>query len=255
MLYSCQRKRKSVLLLLEDGPKEISILLTSLQTSRNTLLPQLKILDDHRLIVHCGDTCELTTIGKLVVEKMVPLQNKTEVLDSDIDYWGTRDLDLIPLHLLDRIGQLKGCEVINPPIHELFSIHRSFSPDKWAPDVYVVTNLLYPTIDSIIAEAIKNKVDFNYVVSPEILNKIRTRYPDEFAKYIKSGYFKLYVCKREMRFFHITFDTFHLVMGLLNTKGDFDHKFLICESQSSLEWVKELYEYYLEDSIPVTELY
>ncbi|WP_340818095.1 winged helix-turn-helix domain-containing protein [Methanolobus sp. WCC4] len=247
-------KRKTVLLLLEDGPKDMNTLLESLQTSRNALLPQLKILEEHHLITHFDDTCGLTTIGNIVVERMVPLLNTTEVLDIDVDYWGSRDLSFIPPYLMDRIDELRSCEMINPPIHDLFSIHRSFSPNIWSPNVYVVTNLMYPDIDSIIAEAIKNKVEFNYVVSQELLNKIRSKYPDEFAKYIKSEYFKLYVCKREMKFFHFTFDTFHLVMGLLNTKGDFDHKFLICEGQGALEWIKELYEYYLKDSTLITEL-
>jgi predicted transcriptional regulator len=54
-------KRKKVLLLLQDGPREMETLLRSLNTTRTALLPQLKILKESHLISQSGDTYESTT--------------------------------------------------------------------------------------------------------------------------------------------------------------------------------------------------
>lgn len=102
-------KRTNVLLFLQDGAKEMATLLELLDTKRNSLLPQMKILEEHHLIIHYNDTYELTTIGKLIVDDMIPLLDKTDVIDIDVDYWGSRDLDFIPPHLLEKIGHLKNC--------------------------------------------------------------------------------------------------------------------------------------------------
>ena len=248
-------KRKTVLLLLKDSAKEMDTLLKSLKTSRQSLLPQIKILEEHHLVIHYDDTYKLTTIGKLIVDEMIPLINKTEVLDSDIDYWGNHNLDFIPSYLLEKIDQLKNCEIINPSLTELFSTHKSLNPEyKVSPSVYTVTTILYPEFDSIVTEMLENNVDFYYIVSQELLNKIRTEYQDEFANFIKNRSFNMYVYNKEMKFLYFTFDSVHSLITMLKNNGEFDHKFMLCRSQSAVDWTKELFDYYLKDSSPVTEL-
>ncbi|TGC09437.1 helix-turn-helix transcriptional regulator [Methanolobus halotolerans] len=95
-------KRKDVLLLLQDGTKEMKVILETLNTTRQALLPQIRILEEHHLVTDSDDTYELTTIGKLIVNDMVSVLSILNVFDVDVDYWGTRNLDFIPSHLLRR---------------------------------------------------------------------------------------------------------------------------------------------------------
>ncbi|WP_407281871.1 transcriptional regulator FilR1 domain-containing protein [Methanolobus sp. WCC1] len=245
----------NVLLSLQDGAKEMATLLELINTNRNSLLPQMKILEAHYLIKHYNDTYELTTIGKLVVDNMIPLLEKTNIIDLDIDYWGSRNLDFIPSNLLDKIGQLKDYEIINPPITELFSMHKSFNVDyNVSSHVYVVTTILYPDFDSIIAELLVNNVNFHYIVSQELLNKLKTEYQKEFAGFINNKFFHMYVYTKEMKFIYFTFDSVHSVISAFNKKGDFDYKFMLCKGQSAVDWTKELYDCILEDSRVVDEI-
>jgi predicted transcriptional regulator len=62
-------------------------ILRSLDTNRQALLPQIRVLEEHYLVNHQNDVYKLTTIGKLLVDEMVPLLDIIEVLDIDIDYW------------------------------------------------------------------------------------------------------------------------------------------------------------------------
>jgi predicted transcriptional regulator len=45
-------KRKNVLLVLQEGPKQMETLLESLGTIRQALLPQIRILEEHYLVAH-----------------------------------------------------------------------------------------------------------------------------------------------------------------------------------------------------------
>jgi predicted transcriptional regulator len=248
-------KRMNVLLFLHGGAKEMATLLELMDTSRNSLLPQMKILEEHYLIIHYNDTYELTTIGKLLVDNMIPLVDKTNVIDIDVDYWGSRDLDFIPSYLLKKIGQLNHCEIINPDITELFSMHKSFNIDyKVSSRVYVVTTTLYPNFNSNIAELLENNVDFYYIVSQELLNKLRTEYKKEFTSFISNKFFHMYIYTKEMKFLYFTFDSVHSVISAFNNNGEFDYKFMLCKGQSAVDWTKELYDHILKDSTAVTEI-
>ncbi|TGC06499.1 hypothetical protein CUN85_12890 [Methanolobus halotolerans] len=57
-------KRKNVLLMMHDGPQDMETILKSLKTTRQALLPQIKVLEKHNLISHSNDTYKLTTMGK-----------------------------------------------------------------------------------------------------------------------------------------------------------------------------------------------
>ncbi|WMW22962.1 winged helix-turn-helix domain-containing protein [Methanolobus mangrovi] len=248
-------KRKNVLLLLQNEPQEMEILLNSLGTTRQALLPQMRILEDHYLVSHYDDAYELTTIGKLVVNEMVPLLGTTDVFDEGIDYWGTRNLDFIPPYLLEKIGELKDCEIIHPPLTELYSIHKSLNPEyKVSSTVYVITTILYPGFNSIFTEMLESNVTIYYIVSQELLNKIRTEYRTEFVHFIKNKSFKMYVYNKKMKFLYFTFDSVHSLISMLKSNGEFDNRFVLCKGQSAVDWTKELFEYYLEDCVPVTEL-
>jgi predicted transcriptional regulator len=247
-------KRKGVLLLLQDGSKEMQYILTALNTTRQALLPQTKVLEEHYLVDHYDDTYELTTIGKLIVDEMAPLVNITKALDVDIDYWGTHDFDFIPPHLLKRINELRSCEIITPSIMELYSLHKTYHQDKTPESVYSVGNLFYPDYQTKFTEMIDNNITINYIVSEILFNRVRTEYYEDFEAFIKSKYFKLFVYHKRMDFLFFTFDDYHIVINPLKKDGDFDGKYILGSTEGALKWGKDLFDYYLKDSIPIKEL-
>ncbi|KXS42914.1 MAG: putative transcriptional regulator [Methanolobus sp. T82-4] len=248
-------KRKDVLLLLKEKPREMSVILDHLHTTRTSLLPQMRILEDHFLVTASDDTYELTTIGKVIVNKMVPLLNKTELFDDDIDYWGTHELGFIPPHLFERINELGECEIVSPSIHEIYSIHRSFNSEYGAPrSVYTVTNLLYPDFKSIIEGIFEEEIDFHFIISQELLKIINKEHSEEFTEFLKNKFFNMYVYNKEMKFLQFTFDNVHFVLCALNNNGEFDQKYMFCKGQNAVGWIEDLFEYCLKDSTLLTEI-
>ena len=89
-------KRKNLLLLLMEGPRDIEQIKTSLNVNSKAMMPQIKILKKQGLILQKGDTYELSEIGKLVVGNMLPLLNTLEVIEENKEYWASRDISVIP---------------------------------------------------------------------------------------------------------------------------------------------------------------
>lgn len=247
-------KRKEFLLLLQNRAREMEYLLSSLNTTRTALLPQIRILEEHYLVVHHKNTYELTTIGRLIVDEMTSLVDTLDTFDIDIDYWGSRDLDFIPPFLLKKMDDLRECEIITPSITELYSLHKTYHENKITKYVYSVGNLFYPDYRTKFTEMIDNSITINYIVSENLFNKVRTEYYKNFKVFIKSKYFKLYVYNKEMNFLFFTFDDYHIVINSLKKNGNCDNKYILCNTEDALKWGKELFEYYLKDSTPITEL-
>lgn len=248
-------KRKLVLLLLRDGAKETEYLLKSLDTTRQVLLPQIKILEEHYLVDHYDDIYELTTVGKVIVNDMVPLLDTLDTFDTDLDYWSNHEIDFVPSHLLKRMSELKDCEIVSPSLTDLYSFHRLFHVNSKMPDsVYTVTAFLYPEFDSLFREMLGNNVSSYFILSHELLDKIKTKHNEEFENLLKDENFKMYVYNKDMKILFFTFDDTHLLMSLLRTNGEFDNKYILCTSMDALEWAKELFEYYLKNSVQVKKI-
>jgi predicted transcriptional regulator len=248
-------KRKRVLLLLQDGVKEMEYLLKTLETTRQALLPQVKILEEHYLISHEKDSYKLTTIGKSIVDDMSPLLNKIGVLNSNLDYWGTNKLDFIPQHLMGTIFKLKKCRVITPPITEAHQISREFQESsRNSTSVFTITTFLHPNFVELLSELINNNATIHTIVSKDLLDSLLTQHALKFEKLLKSKLVYIYVYPEKMNLMSFAYNDYQIMMVLQKSSGEIDNNHFLCSNPESLNWAKDLFEYYLKDSIPITEI-
>jgi predicted transcriptional regulator len=248
-------KRKNTLLLLQDGPKAMEFFLNSLKTTRQALLPQIRILEDHYLITHSYDVYELTTIGKMIVDEMAPLLNIVETLDSDIDYWGNHSLDFIPSHLLKRISKLGHCKSITPPITEMYEISREFQEtSKRSNSTFIITAFLHPNFPEIFSELIDNNVTISIIISKELHNKLLMHSNIHSETVFRNKRIHIYVYPEKMNFMSFAYNDYQLMMSLLDNSGNYDNRHLLCSNPEAREWAKEICEHYLKNSSPITEI-
>lgn len=254
-------KRKSVVLLLKDGPQEMDFLLKSLDTTRQALLPQIRILEEQHLVTGSKDVYELTTIGKLMVDEMKPLVATVEIFDADIDYWGTRKLDFLPPDLLKNISRIGKCEIMNPSLHEMYALPQQIygAFEKFQETVKKletftgVSTFFYPNYYEVFSNMVENHVKVNVIITQDMFDKVRNPEHAHIAELLKSEYLNFYVYPGKIDFVSFAYNENHLLLRLLNLSGVYDHKYVLCEKPEAREWGKELFEYYLKDSIPITE--
>lgn len=248
-------KRKGVLLLLHDGAKEMEFLLSSLDTTRQALLPQVKVLEEHYLVSHEKDTYELTTIGKLISDEMSPLMDTLDTLNADIDYWGTHRLGFIPHHLLKRMNELGKCNVINPCISNMYEINKSFNEATLSSkSVFVVTTFMFPNFSMLASELISRNISMHAIISTGLLDKMKSVDRAYFTDLVKNKLFHFFVYSKKMDFISFAYNEHNIMLSPLTKNGGFDNKHILCQGPSALKWGKELFDYYWKDSVPITEI-
>ncbi|WP_370573936.1 helix-turn-helix transcriptional regulator [Methanomethylovorans sp.] len=249
-------KRKCVLLLLQDGTKEMETILTSLETTRQALLPQMKILEEKYLVSHYDDAYELTPIGKLIVDDMAPLVTTTEFFDNNTDYWGTRKLDFIPPHLLKSIDKLRECKVMTPPFVDIYKLNDEIlKTSPISKSHYGIVTYYHPLFPQFLSNMISNNVNVYLIVPQPVLDGFRTEHSKQFEKLMQSELFHFYVYVGNLSFVGLACNDYYFMMRLLKSNGEYDTKYVLCDDKEALEWGKGLFEYYLKDSTPITEIY
>ncbi|WMW25572.1 winged helix-turn-helix domain-containing protein [Methanolobus sediminis] len=248
-------KRRNALLLLQNGPQKMDYLLKSLETTRNAILPQMKILEEHYLVFHYDNNYELTSIGKLIVDDMVPLLNTIEPFDNDVDYWGTHDIDFIPPHLLNRLDTLRKCEVITPSHLGMYDLdEKILQTSLISKSHYGILTFYHYLFPRLISNMLSNNADVHMIVSPSVLDKFRTECPSEFEKFLQSEFFHFYVYTGNIGFLGLACNDYYFMLRLLKNNGDSDINRILCNGKGALEWGMELFEYYLKDSTSITEI-
>jgi predicted transcriptional regulator len=104
------------------------------------------MLEDSYLITRRGDICELTAIGKIIVDEMAPLIGTLGVFEIDMEYWGTHNLCFIPSHLFKRMSELGSCSVITPSLAEMYEVNREFHKSTMGSKSLVVMILFFTRV-------------------------------------------------------------------------------------------------------------
>ena len=78
--------RLDLLLLLKEGPKKLGALLTALDRDEKTLISHLIILQDYYLIDDHSETYDLTAIGKIIVDILIPFLDRLDELKACLDH-------------------------------------------------------------------------------------------------------------------------------------------------------------------------
>jgi len=248
-------KRKGVLLLLQNGAKEMEAILEALDTTRQALLPQIRILEDHYLVTHYKDAYELTTIGKLIVDYMKPIIDKTGFFGTNIDYWGTHHFDFIPPHLLKRIDELGQCKLIKPHLTELYEINKEFHEvTKKSKSHYIITTFLHPNFPALTADLISNNVEIYFITSQVLFDKLLKDKYDEFSLILQNKLIHAYVSPKEMDFQFVSVNDYYTMMALLKRDKGSDSTYILGSSRKSVKWGKDFFDFYLKDSTQITKI-
>jgi predicted transcriptional regulator len=248
-------KRKNVLLLLLDGPKEMETILKSLKTNRTALLPQIKILIESHLISKYGDTYKLTTIGKLIVEKTIVFLRTANMFGENSDYLGTHFIDFIPTYLLKKLPQLGSCNIIDISVGDFFDMETEFLEKAVTSKYWLqITSTLHPMFHEFYIEMINQGTDVSVIITPEIYEKVKNDYYDDFKELIDIKLISLYLYPKSLDFASFILADQCINFRLFTQEGEYDNKKLLLCSPNASEWGKELFEYYRQQSTPIIEI-
>jgi predicted transcriptional regulator len=248
-------KRKNLLLLLQAGPKEMPAILESLDTTRTALLPQVRVLEKNYLVSRHKDNYKLTTLGKLIVDEMTPFLDTLNVFDVNVDYMGNHDLSFIPPELLQRIKELHPYKVIEPSLCDINQpnwelIKTTASSERMC----AVTSIFHPNFMDLFNLWAQNEVKVEMVFTKEFFEKLRIQHLIELQQLLSNKNNHFYLYDKSFHSLYFAVNDYCILLVMLQNNGDFDGKSLISYSTTALEWGKDLFDHYLKDSVPITDI-
>jgi len=248
-------KRKKVLLLLRDGPKEMDFILSCLSTSRQALLPQMKILKERNLLYHSNDTYGLTSVGKLIADETKHFLDAIETLDENSHYLITHNTDGIPEPFIKRMREIKDFVLVEPShinSHDLNMNH--FEKAITSKAVYFVSTYMHPESPSILEYLAKKGIQVSLILTEEFARKIIIDYYELCKYYLACDNVKIYTYEKKIPISSLTVVDAGFQLRLLYRDGGFSNKQIICYNPEARQWGKDLYDYYLKDAKLVTEI-
>ncbi|HWQ47489.1 MAG TPA: winged helix-turn-helix domain-containing protein [Methanosarcina sp.] len=248
-------KRKNLLLLLMEGPRDIDQIKTSLNVTSKAMMPQIKILKKQGLVLQKEDTYMLSEIGKLVVGNMLPLLNTLEVLEENKEYWASRDTSVIPNEQFMQLGELGECMVIEPDLNHLFDLPREFT-ENLIKSRCIMSSLSYyhPLYPSLYSRLAKSGAEMEIVLTKAVLERLKDDCRDELETLLDSKNTVVKVCEEKLQLPTIAVTEKFMYICLFNKQGKYDHRKVMSFDASALRWGRELFMHYDELSQEVIEI-
>ena len=241
---------RDALLLLNEGPKDIDSVLTTLKTSRQALYPQIKVLKEENIINHDDELCRLTVAGKMIVHEMVPLLYTLELLDDLGEY----ELDFIPSHLISRVRELYPCNVVDPSLPEICEVDKEFHEKSTeSKSVIAITSFMFPNFSEIIQDYTGKGITVSVVVSAKLHDKLKCKHYQEYKNLIDNEIVKIYVHDGHLGLVSFTQNDYGFMLRLLSdtVNSHYDYRRIFFQSPASLKWGKDLFEHYKNESVQV----
>ena len=248
-------KRKNVLLLLLEGPKDIETIKKTLNASATSIQPQVKKLKEEHLIVQEKNLYKLSEIGKIIADKMKPLLDTISVLEEHADYWADRDMNEIPHFLLRRINELGHCIIIEPHIDHMFEMIPQYIENSNKSKILeAAIPYFHPLFPSFYLKIAENGASVSLILPELILKRWVEDYREQTKKFLKIENTKLFVCKDCEKIPAITAADNFMAISLFPKNAVFDRKYVICFEPGALAWGKELYDYYEQRSERILDI-
>jgi Predicted transcriptional regulator len=238
-------KRKNVLLLLMEGEKSREEIKTSLNVTSTALIPQIKKLKEHGLVIQNGDYYILTNMGKVLVANMLPLLNAVEVFEENSNYWMNRDLNGIPEFILKRFGELGNCVIIEPDLNYLFEFPKEFT-ENIAKSSYVMAFNAYfhPEYPALYSSLAEKGINFSLVTTNPVHERMEKDYAEEMKKFTSFENTEMFVSKEITGLATLVSTDRFLFLCFFNNQGQYDHTILMSFDSNALQWSKELFSYF-----------
>ncbi len=247
-------KRKNLLLLLMEGPRDMGQIKTSLNVTSKAMTPQVKILMKDELVVQEEESYELSEIGRLVVGNMLPLLNTLEVIEDNRKYWANRDLSILPENLFLRLGELGECMLIEPDLNHMFDLPREFTENlKKAGKILTLVSYYHPLYPSLYSELAESGVEMSIVVTEPVLDRMKNECKEDFETIINAENTQLEVCSEKAGLPTLAITDRFMYLCLFDKQGKYDHSKIMSFDASALEWGRELFMHYRKETRKVSE--
>jgi predicted transcriptional regulator len=248
-------KRKSLLMFLNGGPKNIDEIRNELDVTATSILPQIKKLIDNDLIVQEDRMYRLTVLGEYITRKVKPLVSALEVVEKNNRYWTGHDLNPIPQHLLERISELVNCVVVEPDLNHIYEPSQKIIDNMVnARQVSTYASYFNPAYLPLYVELGRKDAEISLNFTQCVWDHLASKHANMIKELMEMDNLSIYISKDGIKFSEITVTDKLMLLGLFDKNGKFDHQFIMSFDPSAIRWGRELFDYFKRLSKQVNKI-
>lgn len=248
-------RNRNILLSLEKGPKRADELCMASGMDIMSFLSTIELLEQHKLVAKEEDIYRLTDKGQLVSDKLNSNLRIEKAVENINDYWQGRNMNFIPPHLLKRLHEMDICTEIQPGLSELFDhnkeAHELFKSSK---TFAMIASSIRPHFPDLFRELVDSGISSTIILDPRLYDKLIAKNREKLAESISNKQIKLYRYPRDIDFVSLKLGESCMLLQSLRKDGAYDYSQLMSCSPTTVAWGKALFEHYLKESIPITEI-
>jgi predicted transcriptional regulator len=247
-------RRKDLLLLLREEPRDIDTIKELLNVDAGTIQPHIKKMKDAHLLVEENKVYSLSEIGKVIVENLVPFLSTIEVFEVNDDYWKTRDLTPVPDFLLDRIDELGHCELLEPDVEHMLETPKAFMENILnSKEILTFVSYFHPEAPSLYADLAENGTKITLCMAENVILRLFFSFPEEAERLSRSENSKIFVCQKPAPIPAIVVTDRFLSLKLFENGGKLRDQILISTETKALDWGRDLFWHCMKVVEPVEE--
>lgn len=227
-----------------EKPRTIEEIKILLDVSPTAILPQIKRLADSDLVIQKNGSYELTDMGGQVFKKVQSLVNVLILLEKD-NYWIEHDLSGIPQYLLERIGDLRDCNLVKRDPSQIFEPDTElldfFSSSRY---LMVFSSFYRPEFLPLYSKLGKLDSEVTLIFTESVLEKILHNYERKIRKFASMENTELFVCNDGVKLAELFVSDRGMMISLFDRNGRFYHDYMYCSEPQAMSWARELFEFY-----------
>lgn len=244
-------KRKRILLkILKYGPQSLDDIKSELSVPTTSILPQIRILEDHDLIQKEKKKWILTPFGMIITEKLLSLVQITDVLDKNQQYWYAHAIEMLPPDFIRRISDLG-----NYSINSSDSIH-TFIPKYTFHEQMEKTHFfrgmsatIHPDHLLLYLNLARAGRDISHITTKKAYETLITHYADEMKELLELKPDGFIISPVDFGWECVVTDDL-LILSLFLKSGIVDPNWdLISAEESARKWGCDLYQCYASKSV------
>jgi len=238
-------KRKEILVLLTKGPKSVDEIKNGLQGETVSIMPHLKRLKEMDIVIQEGDTYQLSDIGKIIGEKLLPLTDLLQVFEGNSDYWLKHDRSPIPEHLMKKIHMLGKCQLNEPDLDHIFEFPKDLKEQLVdSRKLRSFYSFFCPDCPEIQATCAKNGAEVDLILDEKVYIRLKNDFEDIYRLLLENNV-SLYIYRGKIKPSSLIVSDKLVVLKLFGKEGEFDHRRIVSFNKSAIEWGNELADYYI----------
>jgi len=245
------QKRRDLLLLLGEEPRTMEDIKVLLDVSPTAILPQIKRLTDSNLVIQKNGSYELTDMGEQVFKKVRSLVDVLTLVEKD-NYWIEHDLGGIPQYLLDRIGDIKDCNLVKADPSQIFEpsteLLEFFSSSRY---LMVFSSFYRPEFLPLYSKLGRLDSEVSLIFTESVLEKFLYNYEKKIRRFATMDNTELCVCKDGVKIAELIVSDRGMMISLFDSQGRFYHEYMYCSEPQAISWARELFDFYKSRALRV----